>query len=70
MKNDLPLGFRAGAAAAGFKAQGRDDLGLIVSDRDCVLAGVFTTNVFKAAPVLVCQDILQRFGACRQGLPS
>lgn len=65
MKNDLPLGFRAGAAAAGFKAQGRDDLGLIVSDRDCVLAGVFTTNVFKAAPVLVCQDILKRFGSCR-----
>ncbi len=58
--NDLPKGFSAGTAAAGFKAQGRDDLGLIVSDRDAVAAGVFTTNVFKAAPVLVCQDILTR----------
>lgn len=62
---DLPLGYRAGATAAGFKAQGRDDLGLILSDRDAVVAGVFTQNVFKAAPVLVCQDIIRRFGKAR-----
>ncbi len=57
---DLPQGFAAATASCGFKTQGRDDLGLIVSDRDAVCAGVFTTNVFKAAPVLVCQDILKK----------
>ena len=39
MQDDLPKGFKAGAAAAGFKAQNRDDLGLIVSDRPAALAG-------------------------------
>lgn len=58
MIDDLPTGFKAGAAAANFKKAGRDDLGLIVSDRPCVLAGMFTQNLFKAAPVLVCQEIL------------
>lgn len=65
IQNDLPLGFKAGAAAAAFKTTGRDDLGIIVSDRDAVAAGVFTTNVFKAAPVLVCQDILARRDTAR-----
>ncbi len=63
--HDLPQGFSAGAAQAGFKKEGRDDLGLILSDREAVAAGVFTTNVFKAAPVLVCQDILRRRGTAR-----
>ncbi len=58
--NDLPRGYSAGAAAAAFKTRGRDDLGLIVSERDAVAAGVFTTNIFKAAPVLVCQEVLAR----------
>ena len=62
---DLPLGFAAGAAQAGFKKEGRDDLGLIVSDRDAVCAGVFTTNVFKAAPVFVCQKRLATGKAVR-----
>lgn len=64
-KGDLPQGYKAGAAAAGFKAHGRDDLGIILSDRDAVVAGVFTLNVFKAAPVTVCKDILKRFGKAR-----
>ena len=38
--SDLPRGFKAGTAAAGFKAQGRDDLGIILSDRDAVVAGI------------------------------
>ena len=63
--SDLPRGFKAGTAAAGFKAQGRDDLGIILSDRDAVVAGLFTLNVFKAAPVMVCKDILRRFGKAR-----
>lgn len=70
MQNDLPKGFRAGAAAANFKKAGRDDLGLIVSDTPAVLAGMFTQNLFKAAPVLVCQEILARGRAVRAVLAN
>ena len=58
MIDDLPKGFQAGAAEACFRKAGRDDLGLIVSDRPCVLAAMFTKNLFRAAPVRVCQEIL------------
>ncbi len=54
----LPKGYRLGTAAAGFRKAGRDDLALLVSDRPAVAAGVFTTNAFKAAPVLVCMETL------------
>lgn len=70
MTNDLPKGFRAGTAAANFKKAGRDDLGLIVSDRPCMLAGMFTQNLFKAAPVLVCQEILASRGTARAVLAN
>ena len=65
MNSDLPKGFRAGAAAAGFKKPGRDDLGLIVSDRPAVLAALFTQNRFCAAPVQVCRKILGERGQAR-----
>ena len=45
-------GFRAAAVEAGIKT-GRTDLALLVSDRPCVASGVFTTNLAKAAPVLL-----------------
>ena len=70
MIDDLPKGFKAGAAAANFKKAGRDDLGLIISDRPCVLAGMFTQNLFKAAPVLVCREILDTFGTARAVLAN
>lgn len=70
MIDDLPTGFKAGTAAANFKKAGRDDLGLIVSDRPCVLAGMFTRNLFKAAPVLVCQEILNTRGTARAVLAN
>lgn len=54
----LPSGFRLSVAAAGFKKPGRPDLALAFSDTPAVAAGVFTTNLFKAAPVRVGQDIL------------
>lgn len=63
--NDLPKGFRVGTTAACFKKAGRDDLGLIVSDNPCVVAGLFTQNKFKAAPVQVCQDIIKKYGKAR-----
>ena len=46
-----PKGFQAAAAAAGIKYQGRDDMALVYSQKPCQAAGVFTTNVVKAAPV-------------------
>ena len=70
MKSDLPQGFRAGAAAAGFKKPGRNDIGLIVSDRPAVMAALFTTNAFKAAPVQVGQEILARYGTARAVLAN
>jgi len=50
-----PRGFRAGAARAGVKTGVADrfDVGLIVSDRPCAAAGVFTTNQVIAAPCVL-----------------
>lgn len=44
-------GFEAAAAAAGIKYQDRADMALIYSEKPCKVAGTFTTNVVKAAPV-------------------
>ncbi len=49
-------GFRAGAVAAGIKASGRHDLGLLVSDQSCIAAAMFTQNAFPAAPVLLSRE--------------
>ena len=47
-----PKGFQAASAAAGIKYQGRTDMALVFSDVPCTAAGVYTSNVVKAAPVL------------------
>jgi len=49
----MPAGFVAGAVAAGIKASGRLDLGVLAAvDRQPLpVAGVFTTNRMRAAPV-------------------
>lgn len=44
-------GFEAASAAAGIKYQNREDMALIYSKKPCKVAGTFTTNVVKAAPV-------------------
>ena len=56
---DVP-GFRVGAAACDIRNKGRDrlDLTLVVADRPCAAAGVFTTNDVKAAPVRYSQSVL------------
>ncbi|MCH8338377.1 MAG: bifunctional ornithine acetyltransferase/N-acetylglutamate synthase, partial [Chloroflexi bacterium] len=46
-----PLGFEAAASACGLKSSGAPDLALVVSQRDCSGAGVFTRNQLPAAPV-------------------
>jgi glutamate N-acetyltransferase / amino-acid N-acetyltransferase len=48
----MPAGFKAGGIAAGIKASGRPDLALIVTSAGpAAAAGVFTPNLFAAAPV-------------------
>jgi glutamate N-acetyltransferase/amino-acid N-acetyltransferase len=50
-----PSGFRASGLHCGIKANGKPDLSLIVSDQPASAAGVFTTNLAKAAPIYLCQ---------------
>jgi glutamate N-acetyltransferase/amino-acid N-acetyltransferase len=52
-----PLGFRAAAVPAGIKPE-RLDLALLVADAPCAAAGVFTTNLAQAAPVVVSREHL------------
>ncbi len=58
MSITAPLGFRAAAVKAGIKPD-RLDLALVVADRSCPAAGVFTTNRSQAAPVLISREHLQ-----------
>ena len=44
-------GFEAAAAAAGIKYKDRTDMALIYSEKPCKVAGTFTRNIVKAAPV-------------------
>ena len=58
--NDV-LGFTVGVASAGVKdgTRRRADVALIVSDRTCAAAGVFTTNEVIAAPCVVTRKHLE-----------
>ena len=51
-------GFEAAGVSCGLKPGGALDLALIYAPHPCVVAGVFTTNAFKAAPVLYDQKVL------------
>jgi glutamate N-acetyltransferase/amino-acid N-acetyltransferase len=57
-------GFKASGIHAGIKKTKAKDLGLIVSDVPAVVAGVFTKNQIKAAPVLLDMERIQS-GTCR-----
>ena len=52
-------GFEAAGAEAGIKYQNRKDMALIYSQAPCVLAGTFTSNVVKAAPVLWDRNVVE-----------
>jgi glutamate N-acetyltransferase / amino-acid N-acetyltransferase len=55
-----PRGFRASGVTAGIKASGRPDVALVVNDGPLdVAAGVFTSNRFRAAPVLWTDQAVQ-----------
>jgi glutamate N-acetyltransferase/amino-acid N-acetyltransferase len=48
----VPIGFSFAGVPCGLKRTGAPDLALVVSDRPCAGAAVFTQNRFPAAPVL------------------
>ena len=56
-----PRGFSAGAIFADIKAGMKKpfDLAILHSDVPCTIAGVFTTNKIKAAPVILCENRLK-----------
>ncbi|NLL70583.1 MAG: bifunctional glutamate N-acetyltransferase/amino-acid acetyltransferase ArgJ [Epulopiscium sp.] len=57
----VPLGFQAAGEHIGIKKK-RKDLSLLYSQEPAKVAGVFTTNVVKAAPVLWNQKIVNKHG--------
>ena len=46
-----PKGFKAASVAAEIKYKNRTDMAMIYSEKPCTQAGVFTSNIVKAAPV-------------------
>ena len=59
MSVTAPKGFRAAGVTAGIKASGKPDMAVVLNDGPLqVAAGVFTSNRFKAAPVLWSQQVL------------
>lgn len=58
-----PLGFTSAAVHCGIKPKaGALDLAVIAADRPASAAGLFTTNLAKAAPVIVSREHLDRSG--------
>lgn len=53
-----PKGFLAGATFAGMKTYSKDkmDLGILMSDRPCVTAGMFTRNAIKSPSLVLTQE--------------
>jgi glutamate N-acetyltransferase/amino-acid N-acetyltransferase len=59
----MPAGFRAGAVAAGIKASGRPDLGVLATTGEpASVAATFTTNLLAAAPVQMSRAYLEGTG--------
>lgn len=45
-------GFKAAGCTAGIKKNGKPDMAMIACEKPCLVAGTFTTNRVKAAPVI------------------
>ena len=58
-------GFLADGGTCGLKASGRRDVGAVISEHPATAAGTFTSNKVRAAPVLVCEELLRRGGGAR-----
>lgn len=57
-----PLGWLAQGVAAGIKVDGRLDVAAFVSETPAAAAAVFTTNLVRAAPVVVSEEHLRGAG--------
>lgn len=55
-------GYKAAATAAGIKYQNRTDMAMVYSEVPATIAGTFTTNAFKAAPVIWDRNIVKNIG--------
>lgn len=62
-KSQFPLGFRCTVGSAGLKGPGIADCALLVSDRPCQAAALFTRNLVVAAPVIVGRELLAQHQA-------
>ncbi|PIA53024.1 hypothetical protein AQUCO_01000709v1 [Aquilegia coerulea] len=59
-------GFKAAGMYGGLRAKGeKPDLALVTCDVDAISAGVFTTNVVAAAPVIYCRQTLDNSDTAR-----
>jgi len=58
-RKQLPAGFTVSGVHCGVKRFNKD-LALIFSEAPCAIAGVFTKNKLKAAPVLVTKEVLAK----------
>ena len=54
-----PIGFEAAGIEAGVKYENRKDMAIVYSQKPCVVAGTFTSNVVKAAPVKWDMDLVE-----------
>ena len=61
-------GFQATGIACGIKQSGNRDLAVILADRPCTAAAMFTKNAYQAAPVLYDKALMTRTGG--QGLQA
>ncbi len=61
-------GFRASAVSAGLKRRGAHDMAMILSDSPLTVAGLFTTNAVKAAPVLLDMERTKGVDAKTRGI--
>ena len=64
METKICPGFKAAGVASGLKKNGKKDLGIICSEAPAAVAGMFTSNLVKAAPVLLDQQRIKK-GSCR-----
>ena len=70
----VPRGFRGAGTTCGIKPSGQPDLALIVSDRPCSAAGVFTRNKVPGAAVVLSRRHLRAPAAraivCNSGISN
>ncbi len=59
------VGFLASGAEAGIKYKNRKDMALVYSKVPAKVAGTFTTNVVKAAPVKWDMEIVEQYGVAQ-----